>query len=161
MEGKSAPKSSAPLSCPGTQICTKTALEEISSIQGRAENLASGLWLDPMSWTVRKTTPSRFEFRSPWTKVELLKGIQNLIPNLNVDGNVSKLCLYQRVARPRLEFRDRDFYNFSLNIETETETENVKVSMSRPRLQISKLSRPRPIETLIFQSCRDRDSSRL
>ena len=71
----------------------------------------------------------------------------------------------QRVARPRLEFRDRDrdFYNFSLNIETETETENFKVSMSRPRprLQISKLSRPRLIETLIFQSCRDRDSSRL
>ena len=46
--------------------------------------------------------------------------------------------VWQRVARPRLEFRDRDFYNFSLNIETETETENFKVSMLRPRLQISK-----------------------
>ena len=67
----------------------------------------------------------------------------------------------QRVARRRLEFRDRerDFYNFSLSIKTETEKR--KVSMSRPRLQISKLSRPKPIETLIFQSCRDRDSWKL
>ena len=49
----------------------------------------------------------------------------------------------QRVARPRLEFRDQDFYNFSLNIKTETETENVKVSMLRQRLQISKFLIPR------------------
>ena len=55
------------------------------------------------------------------------------------------------VVRPRMEFRDRDLNNFTLNIETKTETENVKVSMSRPRL----------IETLIFQSCQDRDSARL
>ena len=55
--------------------------------------------------------------------------------------------LEQRVGRPRLEFRNQDFYNFSLNIKTETETENHEVSMSRPRL----------IETLEFGGYRDRD----
>ena len=65
--------------------------------------------------------------------------------------NYIEKTLNQRVARPRLEFQDQDFYNFSLNIETKTETENFKVSMSRPRLQISKLLRQRLIETLIFK----------
>ena len=80
MEGNSAPKSSAPLSCPGTHTCTKTAREEISSMQGRAANLASGLWLDPMSWTVRKTTPSRLEFKSPWTKTCIVERFPKLNP---------------------------------------------------------------------------------
>ena len=84
------------------------------------------------------------------------------IPSNFIQEFLSKYCyiehvsdhlesLEQRVARPRLEFRDREFYNLSLNIETETDTENVKVSISRPRprLQISKLFRTRLIETLL------------
>ena len=58
----------------------------------------------------------------------------------------------QGVARPRFKFRDRDFYNSISRL-------RLKISILRPRSrqQISKLSRQRLIETLIFQSCRNRD----
>ena len=50
---------------------------------------------------------------------------------------------------PRLEFPDRDFYNFSLDMETETESENVKVSMNQDQdFDVSKLLRLKLFATL-------------
>ena len=72
--------------------------------------------------------------------------------------------------RPRLKFwkyqtwdRYRDWNLKSLKLRPDTENEIEKVSMLRltPRLQISKVSKPRIIETREFGGCRDQTGQKL